>query len=636
MASTVCPLPTAHSYDDVKSAYDSAKKKMPGLTPAAWRKQAAIDLGIDYNTFLSIWKVGKGKGKVVPASTPTVPAAASQTVSMGIKKADIPTGGVTLTPQSIKHMLGADAKYIQAAVDPTDSARIIVTPKAYKDPISSSLAKAKAFEVTKKVLMKNGFSSKIKGGQLVVDVDQKTSLTRLVDAMGYKFKGNIPIKMAKGVDDDIANGIVSFDEGMVYLQHIAAKYPNGNGLVMDMISKWTKIIGQTPPNIKFAKVSGASPAVVKKVAKAAAKAPTAPTKVDGLIQTAHGPLDNALAKAAYKKMKGDMPGASAAQLRHAAAEYLGVGYNDYLKAWKMKPGTSSPAPKLPSTPTTQPHLSPSPEGKYKSKDITPDQLRDELVKLYGPGADKNFINFMYDAEGSYVVMLPNSLLPTLPAKKAVIDGLEKLGLKIQAGTNYKSVKVLGSKSQSAQIKATGTKTLPDGRVVLDLSYADKWTNSWWPSLSQAAKDAWLVYTGSGYRFINSFWRGESKDAYQWSPAQIKSFSTSISKSMLVTKHEFTVFRGSGYISLNQFKVGGKWQEDGFMSTAISPGSEFDGVNMEIICPPGTRGMYIGKKGSSGDEREFLMDRGTEFRVVAVDKANNSVKLVAIPKKVAST
>ena len=516
--STVCPIPTAHSYDDVKNAYNAAKKKMPGLTPAAWRKQAAIDLGLDYNTYLKIWKSGKGKGKLVATSTPTVSAAASQTTTMGIKEAT-------------------------------------KLPKAEK-------------------------------------VDD------LLDDLDY-------------IEQQAEKGLFTYDEV--------------NKMVDDVIAKSNASVKVAHKahglKIKYPKTATA------KVAQAAEAVEEA---VEDKIMTSLGVhLDQQLAKDIYSQIKKAMPGGTPATWRKAAAEYLEVDYKDYLKAWKVKP--SGAAKKVAPKPITSPPITPSSAGKYAKSDITPDQLKDELAKLYGPGAKKEYINIDYLPDGGYITTIPTSLIPTQEGRAAIIKGLEKLGLKVEKSTTAANIiKVRGAqaKSQLAQIKATGTKTLPDGRVVLDLNSADHWTTQWWQKQATETKKAWQVYTGSGYRDINGYWR-HGKTSYT-SAESVRRYSKLISDSMPRTQHEFTVFRGTS-ISIDKFKVGRQWSDDGFMSTAVNPGGSWSGVKFEIICPKGTKGMYIGKKSSHPGENEFLIDKGTQFRVVGVDKVKNLVKLVAIPK-----
>ncbi len=69
LPSLQCPLPQPTLADDAKNMYDQVRREMPGLTPAAWRREAARRMGIDYNTFLAAWKSKKGT-RVRPNPTP--------------------------------------------------------------------------------------------------------------------------------------------------------------------------------------------------------------------------------------------------------------------------------------------------------------------------------------------------------------------------------------------------------------------------------------------------------------------------------------------------------------------------------------------------------------------------------------
>lgn len=68
MPSVQCPIPRPLSYEDARSQYDKVRKEMPGLTPAAWRREAARRAGVDYDTFLKAWK--KPGKPVTPNPTP--------------------------------------------------------------------------------------------------------------------------------------------------------------------------------------------------------------------------------------------------------------------------------------------------------------------------------------------------------------------------------------------------------------------------------------------------------------------------------------------------------------------------------------------------------------------------------------
>lgn len=514
-----CALPKAFSPQDALSVYLKKKKEMPQLTPAAWRKAAAQEMGLDYDTYLALWKVHKGSAKalkMMPESTPTVPAASSSSQSMGFSQTST----------------ASQAQAFDNAVD---------TIKGYKKQVDSG----------------------------VLDADD------IADAL-----------------DDVVAG-----DSFTLLQKKQLE-----GMIDDIMDA----------------------SKVKPTATTSVKVEAAKDVVDA-VPTPYGPLTHDLAQDAYKQMKKAMPNATPAVWRKAAAEKLGVNYNDYLKAWKKPTSATQKAATKPVTggPVGTPLKQ---TGKYADQDITPEQLKEELARAYGPEANKAYINFTYDdLTGTYTVQFPNSILPTGMSKLAVAEKLRALGLDVKQTKlgwfEIRSPQALKTaKSNQKQIDQTGTYTLPDGKVVLDMQKADQWTERWWSGLSHSTRAAWDRYTASGYRTINGNLRSGKAPTTS---------DQAISKSMQKVEHEFTVFRGTD-IDIHQFTVGGKWRDKGFMSTSVNPGGAWNGVKFEIVLPKGSRGMYIGKRSSHPHENEFLIDKNTEFRVIEVDRINKRVKMVAIP------
>jgi polyhydroxyalkanoate synthesis regulator phasin len=695
LPSAVCPIPQAYTPDQALQAYLNAKKNMPGLSPAAWRKQAAIDLGMDYDTYLALWKVHKGSAKIAkalkiplePVSTPTLPASISSSPTMGIQaKAPL------MTYDQLKLAVDIDSYKVKP---------VITTDYVQGDQVfKMAFQNSDDYHDVLEILDAGGMDYMAAGNIVKVFKKQPTAgsgqaTAKMVADTKWKPKGASSQAKLDDIEDTFNDGGISADEAV---QHLDELMKGASPDIYDSAFELKMMIKPLQPASTAKKVTAAT---TKKIAakKAASKKrwkpnPSSPPAqkakeieaafhagkigadeaykylddvlksapdyikvgvkgyVDqakasigvgnqAVIQTAHGPLTHELASNVYKVMKKNMPGATPAQLRHAAAEYLGVDYNDYLKAWK-KPTTKAqaaaqtPASKLP-PPTTTP-LSPSSVGKYKNKDgVGPDELKADLARLYGPGAQPNYIALGYDdVTGAYTVFFPNSLLPTQAAKDAVVEGLKKLGLKVDKLPNgaYKIAHPDAAKKAAAnakQIKQTGTYTLPDGTVALDMTEANKWTDTWWGTLKADTKSAWGNYTGSGYIDINSYWRkGTTKHGFM-SPEKIKEVSELLSKSMQTVKTEFTVFRGTN-IDIDKFVKGKVWTDEGFVSTAINPGSSWSGVKFEIVLPKGTKGMYIGNRSSHPGENEFLIDRDTKFRILEVDKDKNKIKLIAIPKK----
>lgn len=583
--SVTCPLPTAHSPQEALKAYLDAKKQMPGLTPAAWRKAAAQKMGVDYDTYLALWKVHKGVAsrlKMIPESKPTVPAAQSSAVNMGIKPAvkaaPKPPATYAEFSSELDDIVKNANKGLYTFEDVNKYVDELTNMLAAKIPGISGMDKVKLLSQASTI--KKAFPSQMAKAEAKVVWKPSGTATTTSSKI-------------KEVQDAYSAGKITYDEAFKYIDDLGLYNKAG----IDEVLGYIKEVG------------------------------------DDVIQTIHGPLTHDLAQSVYKKMKKDMPTASPAVWRHEAAKYLNVSYDDYLKAWKKptsltQKAATTPASKLP--PSTNTTLSPSPTGKYAKKDITPEELKDELAKAYGPGAKKEYINFTYlDHVNTYQVQFPKSLLPTQAAKDAVAKQLQDLGLEVtkEGGYYYIKSKVASKLAQTnaKQISQTGTYTLPDGTKVLDITEGDKWTNRWWADLSYQERAAWHRYTSSGYIDMNNYLR---KGTYLDDAGKMA--IKDVARSMQTVEHQITVFRGSPYPPISHFKVGNLWHDKGFMSTAVNPGSAWGGVKYVVTLPKGSRGMYIGKKSSHPHENEFLIDKGTEFRITKVE--GNTVYLTAIPKK----
>lgn len=593
MPSVVCPIPTTHTYDQVKAAFNNAKKQAPGLTPAAWRKMAAQELGMPYDEFLAVWKT-KGKLPVTSAPAPTKPAAVAPTTTMTVTAPPVaqPVTSSALTATKVKQLMTA----------------LNIKKQGY----------------TK---VKYTASGQMYGGGANFIPGYKT--------LHKSPNGDVIIEFTAG-----------FNEMKIQLlgKKLASQgwYVKRQGNFFTIRKDPIPDADFKPPGVSVGTNPATPGSATSHAVGAASKAPDPPKAASpqpGLIQTAHGPLDNALAKSVYNKMKKDMPSGTPATWRKAAAQYLGVDYKDYLNAWKAKPGKVPPpsASQLPPNPHTP--LVATKANKYADA-ITTDQLKDELHKLYGPGAKKEYIAITRHPDGSYTTSFPSSILSPV-AKGKVHKALEDMGLTVtKTGNTYKMYPKnlkLKDKKAGATGKLSGdfdedmAKVLKeiDGENHIDAysSLTREWVDNWWSTISAAQKTAWKRYTGSAYREMNRYLRkgGTISD-------EMKKWIKDLSASMPKTSERIIVYRGSPHPPISTFTKGGLWTNEGFTSTAVSRGRSWSGVKYEIICPPGTRGMYIDPKSSHQGELEFLLDKGTRFRVMEVDKDKNLVKLVVIPKK----
>lgn len=558
--STVCPMPTGLTPEAAHAKYLQKKKELPGLTPAAWRKAAAQDLGMDYNDFLAIWKQAQGKSKatkLVADPIPTKPAAMNPGPTMKIPMKPKPSIHTTM------------ANWDKAVKELED---VLLKGELDIDDVDDILAD-----------MKNDYAGLFN----VSDLDWNVKAAKAkFDKAFDKYEDDLVKKNMKVADesDDVDFGDLIEDDLPLATESAET--------ATEMSSKFTD-------------------------------------DVMDHVMTNLGPLNHDLAQTVYKKMKKEMPGGTPAQWRHAASDYLGVDYNEYLAAWK-KPGTVSKKSKkiIDGTPNPTTPTSSHPAGKYGGKYVTHDTVLDEVAKAYGPSAQKQYINIISnELDDHYSVQFPNSLFPTEAAKDAVADKLRALGFKVDKGhaghyniKMYKAAKKKEAKKPFAAGENTKTITLSDGRVVWDSSEARDWSNAWYKSLTSTQQKAVKSYTGSGYRTINSSLRGGKAG----SPT-----ANALSDALEEIQHSFTVFRGT-HISMDEFVKGEQWSDQGFMSTAITPGSAWSGVKFEIRLSPGVRGAYVDPVSSHRGEMEFIIDKGTQFRVLEVDEAGKKVVLVAIP------
>jgi hypothetical protein len=576
--------------------YKKKQKEMPGLTPAAWRKAAAQEMGLDYNTYLALWKEGKEAAKAIkmsPVSTPTLPTAVSPgpTMKIPMKKA-----------QSNKLKSGQ-----QLFND--FNAQINDLKKAYAD---GELDYQDVVDIF---------------GDLQAEYGGPLGQGSVQNYIAAAQKNMVSAESAKKVAIDSAK---LFEKGLTTKQALAKEFK----YITDKYGH-TKFVDDLAKDYGIDLSTGTATAAAEASADAVA---TAAKATDEYIQTHLGPLNHDLAQQVYKKMKIDMPGATPATLRHAAADYLKVPYDDYLAAWKKPGATKVKSGTMPPNTTTP--LSPSTTGKYSKVDITPDELKNELAKLYGPNGNPNYITLEHDIySGQYTVQMPKGLLDST-AQIKVKQGIQDLGLEVKKTNNVLTIKSPAHKPPPPPepldlANPYNVTTYHDGTAVLDLDSGRRWTDQWWSTVSDAAKKGVKRYTTNAYRSINSALR---------KGGALTGDMRAMSEAMPYTTKQFTVFRGCGdepgrSLTIDAFKVGKKFEDLGFMSTAVTPESAWRGVKLIIDLPPGTKGMYINSVSSCPGEMEYLIDAGTQFRVVSVKEGPNpanrlsgEVHLVAIPKK----
>lgn len=149
---------------------------------------------------------------------------------------------------------------------------------------------------------------------------------------------------------------------------------------------------------------------------------------------------------------------------------------------------------------------------------------------------------------------------------------------------------------------------------------------WEQSVTEDEKSAAVYYTSSAYMEINKYLRGKNLDE---APENIKNVVANIDKAMAKFNltENITVFRGGsnqlvgGASTVDAIKAmtGAIVRDNGIMSTAVTASGMWDTggkkIGYEIQIPKGKgRGIFIDPVSHFQGEQEFMVARGTEFKV----------------------
>ena len=137
------------------------------------------------------------------------------------------------------------------------------------------------------------------------------------------------------------------------------------------------------------------------------------------------------------------------------------------------------------------------------------------------------------------------------------------------------------------------------------------------------------WTRTDYTFINQYLRNNDKGVR---PESIQ--NAEILKNMIdrnVVSEPFTVKRGTDFAAMNRLFGSDAWKIEGynvsgkiitdpgfFATTPDLHGGFGGGIQMYIDIPSGAKGVYLGDLSSAPDEKEFLLQCGTEFIVDRVE------------------
>ena len=137
------------------------------------------------------------------------------------------------------------------------------------------------------------------------------------------------------------------------------------------------------------------------------------------------------------------------------------------------------------------------------------------------------------------------------------------------------------------------------------------------------------WTRTDYTFINQYLRNNDKGVR---PESIQ--NAEILKKMIdrnVVSKPFTVKRGTDFAAMNRLFGSDAWKKEGynvsgkiitdpgfFATTPDLHGGFGGGIQMYIDIPSGAKGVYLGDLSAAPDEKEFLLQCGTEFIVDRVE------------------
>lgn len=160
----------------------------------------------------------------------------------------------------------------------------------------------------------------------------------------------------------------------------------------------------------------------------------------------------------------------------------------------------------------------------------------------------------------------------------------------------------------------------------NLSAMEQWCDDWVKLVTSSEKNGVQVYTGSAYRDMNRYLRGQSsKTSYA---DEIKQCTAALKKASL--PDEVITRRGSDYNMLKELGInitesnkdkfiGSIVTEKGFLSTSPSPYGGFSGdIEYVIRVPKGSQAMYVDTISRHQGEQELLINRGGKYIIDDVE------------------
>lgn len=137
------------------------------------------------------------------------------------------------------------------------------------------------------------------------------------------------------------------------------------------------------------------------------------------------------------------------------------------------------------------------------------------------------------------------------------------------------------------------------------------------------------WTRTDYTFINRYLRNNDKGVRSESIQNAEILKNMIDRN--IVSEPFTVKRGTDFTAMNRLFGSDAWKKEGynvsgkiitdpgfFATTPDLHGGFGGGIQMYIDIPSGTKGVYLGDLSAAPDEKEFLLQCGTEFIIDRVE------------------
>lgn len=166
-----------------------------------------------------------------------------------------------------------------------------------------------------------------------------------------------------------------------------------------------------------------------------------------------------------------------------------------------------------------------------------------------------------------------------------------------------------------------------------LKQLEKQHARYYAGLPREVQQSFQYYSGDGYQSINDYLRGlpvrpdsgSPEDFIQMIKNHVERIESALSNSPPLTK-ALEVCRGVRLEDSKRYQTGDVLNlfQNGFTSTSfdLEVASSFGGpvcCLFLLYLPPGTRGLYLGKKSTQGGEFEYLLAPGSLFKIISKGK-----------------